>query len=236
LMTILLQVSVPASFFVPSSNYYSFKMQAGHYSCKNLTLEMDLTNTLAAAFQLVPAPLLVDYVRITTGSGSILQTLYGEELWGYLAMSSDNERMTGYQYITNTAPTTFQAAGNIAASASVTYNIPLSLSFLVQLDFFLGNLNDSGLTIEVYSRGLGVYITGAVGDITLNASCLRLNAKYYSSMASDAKLAEQKSKAHQWKFLNTAHQTQSIAMTAGNIYNIQLVLLNGLVPFVWFIL
>jgi len=144
-------------------------MQAGCYSCKNLTLEMDLTNTLAAAVQLVPAPLLVDYVRITTGSGSILQTLYGEELWGYLAMSSDNVKMSGYQYITNTAPTTFQAAGNIAAGASVTYNIPLSPSFLVQLDFFLGNLNNSGLTIEVYSRGPGVYITGAVGDITLNA-------------------------------------------------------------------
>jgi len=106
----------------------------------------------------------------------------------------------------------------------------------VQLDFFLGNLNDSRLTIQVYSRGPGVYVTGAVGDITLNASCLRLDAKYYSSAASNAKLAEQKSKPHQWKFLNTAHQTQSIAMTAGNIYPIQLVSLNGLVPFVWFIL
>jgi len=93
---------------------------------------MDLTNTLVAAVQLVPAPLLVDYVRITTGSGVILQTLFGEELWGYLAMSSDNKRMTGYQYITNTAPTTFQSAGNIAAGAMVTYNIPLLLSFLVQ--------------------------------------------------------------------------------------------------------
>jgi len=236
MMTIPLQVSVPASFFASSSNYYSFKMQASRYSCKNLTLEMDLTNTSAAAVQLVPAPLLVDYVRITTGSGSILQTLFSEELWGYLAMSSNNERMTGYQYITNTAPTTFQAAGNIAASASVTYNIPLSLSFLVQLDFFLGNLNDLGLTIEVYSQGPGVYITGAIGDITLNASCLRLDVEYYSSMASDAKLAEQKSKAPQWKFLNTAHQTQSLAMTAGNVYPIQLVLLNSLVPFVWFLL
>jgi len=57
------------------------------------------------------------------------------------AMSSDNKRMTGYQYITNTAPTTFQLAGSIAAGATVTYNIPLLLSFLVQLDFFLGNLN-----------------------------------------------------------------------------------------------
>jgi hypothetical protein len=151
-------------------------------------------------------------------------------------MSSNNKRMTGYQYITNTAPTTFQLADSIAAGASVTYNIPLSLSFLVQLNFFLGNLNDSGLTIEVYSRGPGVYITGAVGDITLNASRLRLDAEYYSSAASDAKLAEQKSKAHQWKFLNTAHQTQSIAMTAGNLYPIQLVSLNSLVPFVWFIL
>jgi len=63
-MTIPLQVSVPASFFSSSSNYYSFKMQAGHYSCKNLTLEMDLTNTLAAAVQLVPSPILVDYIRI----------------------------------------------------------------------------------------------------------------------------------------------------------------------------
>jgi len=52
-MTIPLQVSVPASFFVFSSNYYSFKMQAGCFSCKNLTLEMDLTTTLAAAVQLV---------------------------------------------------------------------------------------------------------------------------------------------------------------------------------------
>jgi len=127
-MTIPSQVLVPASFFVSSSNYYSFKMQAGHYSCKNLTLEMDLTNTLAAAVQLVPAPILVDYVRITTGSGAILQMLFGEELWGHLAMTSDNKRMTGYQYITNTAPTTFQSAGNIAAGATVTYNIPEKFS------------------------------------------------------------------------------------------------------------
>jgi len=235
MMTIPLQVLVPASFFVSSSNYYSFKMQAGRYSCKNFTLEMDLTNTLAAV-QLVPAPLLVDYVRITTGSGAILQTLFSEEIWGYLAMSSDNKRMTGYQYITNTAPTTFQLAGNIVAGAMVTYNIPLLLSFLVQLDFFLGNLNDLGLTIQVYSRGPGVYITGAIGNITLNASLLRLDAEYYLSTASDAKLAEQKSKPHQWKFLNIAHQTQLLAMTARNIYNIQLVLLNGLVPFMWFLL
>jgi len=215
-MTIPLQVLVLASFFASSSNYY-FKMQAGCYSCKNLTLEMDLSNTLSAAVQLVPSPLLVDYVRISTGSGAILHTLYGEELWGYLAMSSHNERMTGYQYITNTALTTFQSAGSIAASALVTYNIPLSLSFLVQLDFFLGNFNDSGLTIQVYSRGPGVLITGVVGDITLNALHLRLDADYYLSEASDAKLAEQKSKPHQWKFLNTAHQTQSLAMTASNI-------------------
>jgi len=206
-MTIPLQVLVPASFFSSLSNYYSFKMQASHYSCKNLTLEMDLTNTLAAAVQLVPSPILVDYTRITTGSGAILQTLYGEELWDYLAMSSNNERMTGYQYITNTAPTTFQLAGSIAARALVTYNIPLLLSFLVQLDFFLGNLNDSGLTVQVYSRGPGVDITGVVGDITLNALHLRLDAQYYLSVASDAKLAEQKSKPHHWKFLNTAHQT-----------------------------
>jgi len=44
-----------------------------------------------------------------------------------------------------------------------------------------------------------------------------LLTEYYSSAASDAKLAEQKSKPHQWKFLNTAHQTQSFAMTVGNI-------------------
>jgi len=222
-MTIPLQVLVPAS---------------GRYSCKNLTLEMDLTNTSSAAVQLVPAPILVDYVRISTGSGAILQTLYGEELWGHLAMTNNNVKMTSYQYITNTAPTTFQSAGSIAARALVTYNIPLLLSFLVQLDFFLGNLNDSGLTIQVYSRGPGVYITGVVGDITLNASWLRLDAKHYSSTAADtdANLAEQKSKPHQWKFLNTAHQTQSVALTAGNIYNIQLVLLNGLVLFAWFIL
>jgi len=94
-MTIPSQVSVLASFFVSLSNYYSFKMQAGCYSCKNLTLEMDLTNTTAV--QLVPAPLLVNYVRITTGSRAILQTLYGEELWGYLAMSTNNVKMTGYQ-------------------------------------------------------------------------------------------------------------------------------------------
>jgi len=203
---------------------------------KNLTLEMDFTNTLAAAVQLVPLPILVDYIRISTSLGAILQTLYGKEIWGYLAMASNNVKMTGYQYITNTAPTTFQSAGSTAAGAMVTYNIPLLLSFLVQLDFFLGNLNDSGLTIQVYSRGPGVYINGAVGDITLNASCLRLDAKHYSSAASNAKLAEQKSKPHQWKFLNTAYQTQSIAITAGNIYPIQLVLLNGLIPFVWFIM
>jgi len=77
-MTILLQVSVPSSFFSLSSNY-SFKIQPGHHSCKNLTLEMDLTNTLASAVQLVPAPILVDYIRITTGSGAILRTLYSKE-------------------------------------------------------------------------------------------------------------------------------------------------------------
>jgi len=146
---------------------------------------MDLT-----AVQLVPSPILVNYIRISTGSGAILQTLYGNKIWGYLAMTSNNVKKTGYQYITNTAPTTFQLAGSIAARAMVTYNIPLSLSFLVKLDFFLGNLNDSGLTIPDYSRGAGIYITGAVGDITLNTSCLRLDAKYYSSAASDAKLAE----------------------------------------------
>jgi len=155
---------------------------------------------------------------------------------GYLAMSSNNVKMTGYQYITNTAPTTFQSAGSIAARASVTYNIPLSPSFLVQLNFFLGNLNNSGLTIEVYSQGPGVYITGAVRDITLTASWLRLDAEYYSSAAVDAKLAEQKSKVHTWKFLNTAHQTQSLAMTANNTYPVQLVLLNSLVPYIWFLL
>jgi len=79
-------------------------MQASRYSCKNLTLEMDLTNTSAAAVQLVPSPILVDYIRISTGLGAILQTLYGKEIWGYLAMTSNNERMTSYQYITNTAP------------------------------------------------------------------------------------------------------------------------------------
>jgi len=162
-MTIPLQVSVPASFFSSLSNYYSFKMHAGRYSCKNLTLEMDLTSTLSAAVQLVPLPILVDYIRISTGWCAILQTLYGKEIWGYLAMTSINVKMTGYQYITNTAPTSFQLAGSIAAGAMVTYNIPLLLSFLVQLDFFLGNLNDLGLTIQVYSRGPGVYITGAVG-------------------------------------------------------------------------
>jgi len=47
-MTIPLQVSVPASFFSSSSNYYSFKMQASCYSCKNLTLEMDLTRVVPA--------------------------------------------------------------------------------------------------------------------------------------------------------------------------------------------
>jgi len=47
---------------------------------------------------------------------------------------------------------------------------PLLLSFLVQLDFFLSNLNDLGLTIQVYSRGPGAYVTGATGDVTLNAS------------------------------------------------------------------
>jgi len=110
-MTIPLQVLVPASLFASSSNYYSFKMQASHYSCKNLTLEMDLTNTLAVAVQLVPVPLLVNYVRITMGSRAILQTLYSKELWGYLAMSTNNVKMTSYHYITNTAPTTFQSAG-----------------------------------------------------------------------------------------------------------------------------
>jgi len=100
-MTISLQVAVPDSFLSSSSNYYSFKMQAGCYSCKNLTLEMDLTNTLSTSVQLVPAPLLVDYIRINTGLGAIPQTLYSKELWGYLAMSSDNVKMTGNQYITN---------------------------------------------------------------------------------------------------------------------------------------
>jgi len=99
-------------------------------------LEMDLTNTSAIAVQLVPAPLLVDYVRITTGSEAILQTLFGEELWGYLAMSSNNKRMTGYQYITNTAPTTFQLAGSIEDGATVTYNIPLSTSMPSDGRFF----------------------------------------------------------------------------------------------------
>jgi len=138
MVTIPLQVSLPDSFFSSLSNYYHLKMQARHHSCKNLTLEMDHTNTLAAAVQLVPVPILVNYIRISTGSGAILQTLYGKELWGYLAMTSDNVKMTSYQYITNTAPTTFQLAGTIAAGALVTYNIPLLLSFLVQLVYITG--------------------------------------------------------------------------------------------------
>jgi len=63
-----------------------------------------------------------------------------------------------------------------------------------------------------------------------------MDAEYYSSAASDAKFAEQKSKPHHWKFLNTAHQTQSLAMTATIVYPIQLVSFNGLVLFVWFLL
>jgi len=51
-MTIPLQVSVPSTFFASSSN------------CKNLKLEMDLTNTSALAVQLVPGPILVNYIRI----------------------------------------------------------------------------------------------------------------------------------------------------------------------------
>jgi len=90
-MTIPLQVSVPASFFASSSNYFSFKIQAGHYSCKNLTLEMDLTNTLAAAVQLVPAPILVDYIRISTVSRAILQTLYGS-LQGALGLLGNEQQ------------------------------------------------------------------------------------------------------------------------------------------------
>jgi len=119
-----------------------------------LTLEMDLTNTLAAAVQLVPVPILVDYLRISTGSGAILQNLYGKKLWGYLAMTSNNVKMTGYQYITNIAPTTFQSAGSIVAGALVTYNIPLSLSFLVQLDFFLGNLTPSSAQLPISAPSL----------------------------------------------------------------------------------
>jgi len=60
----------------------------------------------------------------------------------------------------------------------------------VQLDFFLGNLNESGLTIQVYSRGPGAYITGAAGDVTLYTLWLRLDAEYCLSAATDAKLAE----------------------------------------------
>jgi len=201
-------LSCPNSFY-----WYYSKMQARHYSCKNLTLEMDLTNTSAATVQLVPVSILVNYIRISTGLGAIIQTLYSKELWGYLAMTSNNVKMTSYQYITNTAPTTFQSAGTIVAGASVTYNIPLLLLFLVQLDFFLGNLNDLGLTIQVYSRGPGVYITRVMGDITMNASWLRLDAEYYSSAAADSKLAEQKSKPHQWKFLNTAHSMEQESLT-----------------------
>jgi len=78
MMTIPLQVSVPASFFSSSSNYYSFKMQADCYSCKNLTLEMDLTNTSATTVQLVPSPILVDYIRISTGLGAILGRFQGQ--------------------------------------------------------------------------------------------------------------------------------------------------------------
>jgi len=44
-------------------------------------------------------------------------------------MTSNNVKMTGYQYITNTAPTTFQSAGSIAARATVTYKIPLAVLF-----------------------------------------------------------------------------------------------------------
>jgi len=45
-------------------------------------------------------------------------------------------------------------------------------------DFFLSNLNESGLTIQVYSRGPGAHITGAAGNITLKVSLLRLDSEY----------------------------------------------------------
>jgi len=44
--------------------------------------------------------MLAGGLRIITGSGAILQTFYGKELWGYLAINSNNVKMTGYQYIT----------------------------------------------------------------------------------------------------------------------------------------
>jgi len=78
-------------------------------------------------------------------------------------MTSNNVKMTGYQYITNTAPTTFQLAGSIAAGATVTYNIPLLLSFLMQLDFFLGNLNDLGLTFRSTQEVLASISLGLLG-------------------------------------------------------------------------
>jgi len=71
-MTIPAQVSVPSTFFASSSNYYSFKMQAGCYSCKNLTLEMDLSNTSS---RLCPA-----ITCVVTASGSPLGGGYPADL------------------------------------------------------------------------------------------------------------------------------------------------------------
>jgi len=50
----------------------------------------------------------------------------------------------------------------------------------------------------------------------------------------DTKTADEQKMVHHWKFLTTGNQRQSIAMTSGNVYPMQLQSLNGLVPYAWF--
>lgn len=228
------QTPPPTTFFLSNSNFFSFKIQSDRYAVRRSFLEFDVTNTSASAVQLVPGPFLVDFLRFRTGNGALIQELRGEDLWHDLCASYDTDRLTGLASTYNIDPSTFGANQTIAAGATATVSLPMIGSFLDQLHFFMGALNQTGLELQVYSRGAAAMLTGASSDISVGAARLRFRAEFYSGKATDQKTTDEKKVVHHWKFLNSITQRQSIGMTVGNTYTPQLQSLNGLVPYVWF--
>ncbi|MHB9057133.1 MAG: hypothetical protein ACYC2P_13465 [Paludibacteraceae bacterium] len=228
------QTSVSSAFFTSNGNFITFKIQADRYAVRRSFIEFDITNTSAASVTLAPAPFLVDFIRYRTGSGAMIQEIRGEDLWHDMAATYNTDRLTGLASSYNISPSTFGSNGTLAAGASVTVSIPLISSFIDQLHFFMGALNQTGLELQVYARGPDCMEVGLPSALSLTATRLRFTVEQYSGKATDSKIEDMRRVVHDWKFLNSVTQRHTISMTAGNKYSPQLQSLNGLVPFAWF--
>jgi hypothetical protein len=232
------QTTVPASFLVSTAAKFIFKIPADKYRIMRLALEFDLTNTDSGTVQAAPSPFLIDRIRIKNGSGNPLQEILGEEIYAAFCLTYNQERRTSMQSIMNLNATTFGAFASVATGGQVTYSIPLSLSFLEQCKIFLGGLSQSGLEIEVVSRGPQCMVStgNGTGFLSMSAARLRVTAEYMSPQLTEQLIAEHKREAHLYKYLDTNTQSFPLVAVTGNTYSLQLQSLNGLVPFGWFTL